>query len=1038
MKNIILLFISLVFIVISVSAQDCDKELLIETPGTWKEGMKGSASVTGVTAADLAKEKIIVAQLRAMIKSKYTPMGLEALDGGGYGRSYPNEPANRYQYDIKFLPYFCEGNIIKTAHETSTNFQIIANDFDAEIYDTIGPNAHFSGKGFHEMADMPVEKDGYWYFKEIDVNLGMWMSGKSTVWLITYDGKLPYAYVSKQSFLEKQKRYLLKGLAETLTSLKETLKSNEEEKARKELEYKNDSKKLEYYIRMDYEYIKANTEKYIIDTEKNFENALDKIETQLKLPPEELNQPSIVKEDPNDHLSYLFTTDDDPSGRVLIQPNPGYFNKKLARSSPQFFTVRINGDHQYNITGKAMADVMKAVDFTELKSMLGKEPENTIPQKKNTAPSTPVANTAQGNKQTGFNIYKNEPTPGFKTTPVSEIKTIGFHQKVTDKKIIVKALSIQLNNVTLPYYLNQLLVDIEKNLTQQQQKNTQLLYAKLKDNPVDLADVGVMLYYKGAVNEALWCLAKAAALKPESNYILSNFTGILNLSDAAARSLPLLRYLKDNLPNNSTVLNNLGQALFEMGEINSSKAMLDSCIRIFAYHPQANATRAVIADKEGKNGEAVRFIEKSLKGAYNTSIDDYAGRKGIRLDYNNILNRYRPTDAEYINAKDFMPPIQCQNVNDAAISEAEWDQWNDAMKKISSKINAGLEAAAANYQKETQQALNNKNTSTIWSKGPMHNKAEKLYKVYMDQVTTLQIEMQAFFEKNYTNNKKEIEEKRSVMLQQINKKYSVLSGEGKGDFSQQRCREINLANNEYLISMAGLNTAFNTRFGESIRLSRIETMYWSQLMPIPKSSREMLYYKNAMAAVGPMIAKSVFVQPCDDNSKGTSPAKDAEIPDAYCPISFRFKVSIVKMTGDCSKLEIELEAADLVLSFERDFSKRSSTLAFGVGMSLDLKNDIVPVLVGEIVEFGGAGVGIKGQGFIEWSDGSISDLGLRGDAGIDGVFTDKGDIKIIAKMGVNSGVDISPSPAVISIGKVITEELIATTEEIMNSQPGKQ
>ena len=1038
MKSIVLLFISITFSVISSSAQDCDKELLIETPGTWKEGMKGSASVSGVTAADLAKEKIIVAQLRAMIKSKYTPMGLEALDGGGYGRSYPNEPANRYQYDIKFLPYFCEGNIIKTAHETSTNFQIIANDFDAEIYDTIGANAHFSGKGFHEMADMPVEKDGYWYFKEIDVNLGMWMSGKSTVWLITYDGKLPYAYVSKQSFLEKQKRYLMKGLAETLASLKETLKSNEEEKARKELEYKNDSKKLEYYIRMDYEYIKGNTEKYIIETEEQFKNALDKIEIQLKMPPEELNQPSIVKDDPNDHLSYLFTTDDDPSGRVLIQPNPGYFNKKLPRSSPQFFTVKICGDHLYNITGKAMSDVMKAVDFTELKRMLGKEPENTIPQKKNTAPSTPVANTAPGNKQTGFDIYKNEPTPGFKATPVSEIKTIGFHPKVTDKKIIAKALSIQLNDVTLPYYLNQLLVDIEKNLTRQQQQNTQLLYAKLKDNPVDLADVGVMLYYKGAVNEALWCLAKAAALNPESNYILSNFTGILNLSDASARSLPVLRYLKDNLSNNSTILNNLGQALFEMGEINSSKAMLDSCIRIFAYHPQANATRAVIADKEGKNGEAVRFIEKSLKGAYNTSIDDYAGHKGIRLDYSNILSRYRPTDVEYINAKDFKPPAQCQNVHEAAIMEAEWEEWRNAIGKVTSKINAGVEAATANYQKEAQQMLSGKDASSIWAKGLMHGKAEKLYKVYMAQVSALQKEMQQFFEKNYTNRKEEIEAKREVALIQINKKYDAFSGEGKGSFSEQRCRDINLANNEYLLSMAGLNISFNARFSESIRLSRIETMYWSQLMPMPESYREALYYENAMAAVNPMIAESVFVQPCDDNSKGTSPAKDAEIPDAYCPVSFRFKVSIVKMTGDCSKLEIELEAADLVLSFERDFSKRSSTLAFGVGMSLDLKNDIVPVLIGEIVEFGGAGVGIKGQGFIEWSEGSISDLGLRGDAGIDGAFTDKGDIKIIAKMGVNSGVDISPSPAVISIGKVITEELIATTEEIMNSQPGKQ
>jgi hypothetical protein len=370
MKKIIQLFVIIATIALSASAQDCDKELLIEKPGIWKEGIKGS--VTGVAVADLAKEKEIVAQLSKMIKSKYTPMGLEALVSNGYGRPYPNMPANTYGYYIYFLPYYCDGNSMKTEHETGTDFFINVNSFGEEIYDTISANAHFSGKGFHEMADMPVEKDGYWYFKEIDVNLGFGIPGKRTVWLITYDGKLPFAYVSKQAFLEKQQRLLLKGLAETLASLKGTLKSNEEEKARKELEYKNDPKKLEYYLRMDYEYIKVNNEKYIIDTEEKFKNALDKIETQLKFPLEELNQPSIVKKDPNDHLSYLFTTDEDPFGRVLIQPNPGYFNKKLPRSSPQFFTVRINGDHQYNITGKAMADVMKAVDFTTLKSMLGK------------------------------------------------------------------------------------------------------------------------------------------------------------------------------------------------------------------------------------------------------------------------------------------------------------------------------------------------------------------------------------------------------------------------------------------------------------------------------------------------------------------------------------------------------------------------------------------------------------------------------------------------------------------------------------------
>lgn len=351
-------------------AQDCNKELLVQKTGIWREGMKGG--VTGIAAADLAKEKKVVAQLSTMIKSKYTPMGLEALVSNGYSRSYPNIPANMYGYYIMFLPFFCEGNSIKTAHEASTNFHIISNSFNAEIYDTIDANAHFSGKGFHDMADMPVEKDGFWYFKEIDVNLGFGMTGKSSTWLITYKGKLPFAYVNKQTFLEKQKRYLLKGSTETLASFKETLKSNEEEKARKEIEYKNDPKKLEYYIRMDYQYIKERNEKFIIDTEKDFKNALDKIETQLKLPPDELNQPSIVKDDPRDYLSYLFTTDDDPFGRVLIQPNPGYFNNKLPRSTPQFFTVQISGDDTNIITGKAMVDIMKAVDFELLKNMLGK------------------------------------------------------------------------------------------------------------------------------------------------------------------------------------------------------------------------------------------------------------------------------------------------------------------------------------------------------------------------------------------------------------------------------------------------------------------------------------------------------------------------------------------------------------------------------------------------------------------------------------------------------------------------------------------
>jgi hypothetical protein len=40
------------------------------------------------------------------------------------------------------------------------------------------------------------------------------------------------------------------------------------------------------------------------------------------------------------------------------------------------------------------------------------------------------------------------------------------------------------------------------------------------------------------------------------------------------------------------------------------------------------------------------------------------------------------------------------------------------------------------------------------------------------------------------------------------------------------------------------------------------------------------------------------------------------------------------------------------------------------------------------------------------------------------VGTDKGDLKINGKIGVNSGVDITPSPALENIGKTLNEAFI--------------
>jgi|WetSurMetagenome_2_1015567.scaffolds.fasta_scaffold27751_2 hypothetical protein len=368
MKRQIFLVIAIAFAALASFAQVCTEASLLQTPGQWKAGMKGSE---GGTAADLAREKQIVAALHAMIKSKYAPMSLEADFYGVYGGSQPNVPVNGYSYNILPLNYFCEGNVQKTAHESSTSFQVAANLFEAEIFDA-AQGDRLLAEGFNVMADMPVEKDGYYYFKETDASLGFGQTGKSSGWLITYPGKLPYAYVTQKEFLEKRKINLAAQMADAAAGFKDALKTLEIQKTYIEKEYQGDPEKLKKHMATDYLAVKAKYEKLLAENEKTFAPAFAKIETLLKAPAAELDRPAIVKKDPKDYLSYLFTEDDDAFGKVLIKPNPGYFRPNLPPSSPQFFWVSLRGNPKEKIAARFMADITAAVDFGVLKAMLGK------------------------------------------------------------------------------------------------------------------------------------------------------------------------------------------------------------------------------------------------------------------------------------------------------------------------------------------------------------------------------------------------------------------------------------------------------------------------------------------------------------------------------------------------------------------------------------------------------------------------------------------------------------------------------------------
>lgn len=365
MKNILTIILAVCSFI--ASAQECTTEMLLQKAGPWKES---TAGIKNIAVAEQAKAKKTIAAIHTMIKSKYKPTGVEALVNSGYNQAMQGVPVNNYIYSILPMNYYCDGNAVKVVHETSTYFQIAVNYFFAEIHDTAeGDRALL--EGFHVINKMPKAKDGYYYFDEEKTNLGLGIMGTTRSWLVTYDGKLPWAYVTKKEFLEKRKRILLAQKETEASGFKDVLKNNEISKTYKEKEYKNDAEKMARFTRMDYEPTKERYNKMLTDIDKQYEAAFKKIDDQLKGAAAELNEFAIVKMDPKDHLSYVFVDGDDKMGKVLIRPNPSYF-KKVPRSTPQFFCITVTGDPKEPIANQAMEGLMKAVDFVGLKAMLGK------------------------------------------------------------------------------------------------------------------------------------------------------------------------------------------------------------------------------------------------------------------------------------------------------------------------------------------------------------------------------------------------------------------------------------------------------------------------------------------------------------------------------------------------------------------------------------------------------------------------------------------------------------------------------------------
>jgi hypothetical protein len=327
MKKYMILIISIAVIACSSSAQDCSKELLKDKPGTWKGGQQGS--IHNVTAADLAKEKAVLASIHKMVSSNYSPRGCEISYSTVFGK-VPMEgqiyKADPYYYAMYILRYLCDQNSADKSKyyvdiSTPTTVNIVANAMYwlNSLYAANIPPDDF--RGYLKLEVRPVKKDGYYFLSPEKVD------PKQEIveyrWLITYNDTLPLTYVSRKEYLLIQKKRLEKSVKES-----------------------------------------PGSEKY---TQKYF----DRISEYLSRSESELSQDAICMW--NDEERFEGFVEEGTRGSfIAVKPNLSYFRKKLPMSSPQFFTVVYKIAQGDPVFDANIAAIKEAVDFAKLRSMLGK------------------------------------------------------------------------------------------------------------------------------------------------------------------------------------------------------------------------------------------------------------------------------------------------------------------------------------------------------------------------------------------------------------------------------------------------------------------------------------------------------------------------------------------------------------------------------------------------------------------------------------------------------------------------------------------
>jgi tetratricopeptide (TPR) repeat protein len=524
-------------------------------------------------------------------------------------------------------------------------------------------------------------------------------------------------------------------------------------------------------------------------------------------------------------------------------------------------------------------------------------------------------------------------------------------------------------------------------------------------DPRELGKGAVGLWISGRPELALLVAGQVCAADADYAENINNYAAMLNMMDAQQMAVPLLEHLRQRYPGNATILGNLGQAWFGMGDMKKAELYLDSAIRRFPKHAQAHATKSQIQEAKGDKAGAAESLRASMENGYTEEKEAALRRLGYGDAEDISWPLHIPQDP--LGFDHFELPQYPRNVHESRDLLPAWEAFWKKMNDLEEQTREDMEkrqAEALAYEATVMDArIRGLNTGWVDQPGPLSARAKRKLTYLLDEKDgglSAKVDRATEALLSIKDSLAKYDSIRQQRLEQSLKNLDCLGGEGSSGKDKDLCCSItDEINSQWLASTNKLYIQGFEKLLEAYKQLWSAQSYFLQYNMSDASFEAKKAELKHLFTAALASARPNFIGPnplCEESEKARKPFDKQtlqEFDDIACTYYSKLELMYITIETRCSRMTTTFTLDDLEVSFTEDLNKSTGILPGNIVRgSVDVSIDLGSK---DLVKWGPAKVGASAgaEVHVEFTSAGVREVKI----------SVKGDLSVSAK---NEGAEI--------------------------------